>query len=216
MTVRNPLILVSGVFSQLPASDTVPGTDVVAQASGNAALVLGATALSSGNAALSGVVVAQSSGNAALFVGTTALASGNAALVDVVIAQASGNAALVVADSALTSGTAALASGNAALLYGVNALPYSGGVITGDIGNTASGYLGAPVGTTTERPAVSASGLFRFNSTINQFEGSTGTAWRTFGGARGGGSDEIFSRTIRPLLLIMRSLPARMLLVLVP
>ncbi len=66
MVVRTPLILISGGFSQLPSGDAVPGFDLVAQASGNAALVAAATA--------------QASGNAALVVSAEALASGNAAL----------------------------------------------------------------------------------------------------------------------------------------
>ena len=66
MATRRPIVLVSGVSSELPPGDLVPGVDSTAQASGNAALVLATTALASGNA---GLVLA-----------TTALASGNAAL----------------------------------------------------------------------------------------------------------------------------------------
>lgn len=66
MALRTPLILISGGFSQLPVGDTVPGTDTVAQASGNAALSLSSTALASGNAALSLAATALASGNAAL------------------------------------------------------------------------------------------------------------------------------------------------------
>lgn len=73
MVLRNPLILISGGFSQLPSGDLVPGLDTDARASGNAALVLAEAASSSGNAAF---VVASE----ALVSGTVALASGNAAL----------------------------------------------------------------------------------------------------------------------------------------
>jgi hypothetical protein len=73
MALRTPLILISGGFSQLPSGDVVPGFDVTAQASGNAALVVAGSALVSGT-------VAQASGNAALALAATALASGNAAL----------------------------------------------------------------------------------------------------------------------------------------
>ena len=73
MALRTPLILISGAFSQLPSGDLVPGFDSVAQASGNAALVVGGQALVSGSVALA-------SGNAALALAATALASGNAAL----------------------------------------------------------------------------------------------------------------------------------------
>lgn len=213
MTIRNPLIIVSGVFSQLPASDTVPGTDavaqasgnaalsdvVVAQASGNAALVVGSSALSSGTSALASGNEALVIGVSALTTGTAALASGNAALADVSFAVttsntalASGNAAVtdaaaavVTSNNALASGNlaltevgAALASGNAALAYGVYALPYSGGVITGDISNTSSGYLGFPVGTTAERPAAPASGVVRYNASTTEVEAYK-DAWYT-------------------------------------
>ena len=73
MVLRTPLILISGGFSQLPSGDFVPGLDAIAQASGNAALVVAGSALVSGTVALA-------SGNAALVLAATALASGNAAL----------------------------------------------------------------------------------------------------------------------------------------
>lgn len=99
MTLRTPLILISGITSQLPGGDTVPGTDTVAQASGNAALVLASEALTSGNLGIA---------NAAI-----ALASGNAALVSAATAQASGNAALVIAVAALPASGGTL-TGNVA------------------------------------------------------------------------------------------------------
>jgi hypothetical protein len=80
MTLRNPLVLISGFSSELPPGDTVPTQDTTAQASGNAALVLADTALASGNAALGLGTSALASGNAALLNAGTALASGNAAL----------------------------------------------------------------------------------------------------------------------------------------
>jgi hypothetical protein len=60
MTLRRPLVLVSGATFELPLNDTVvgasdPATQALATsalASGNAALVLGSSALASGNAAL--------------------------------------------------------------------------------------------------------------------------------------------------------------------
>jgi len=39
---------------------------------------------------------------------------------------------------------------------------------------------------------VSASGLFRFNSSLTRFEGYNGSSWGTLGGATGGGNDQIF------------------------
>jgi trimeric autotransporter adhesin len=108
MVLQTPLILISGVTSQLPPGDLVPAQDTTAQASGNAALALGTTALASGNAALIVGGDALASGNAALIVGGNALASGNAALTSAATALASGNAALIVGGDALASGNAAL------------------------------------------------------------------------------------------------------------
>lgn len=66
MALRTPLILISGGFSQLPSGDVVPGFDVTAQASGNAALVVAGSALVSGT-------VAQASGNAGISYADTKL-----------------------------------------------------------------------------------------------------------------------------------------------
>jgi len=66
MATRRPIVLVSGVSSELPPGDFVPGIDSTAQASGNAALVLAATALASGNLGIANASVALASGNAAL------------------------------------------------------------------------------------------------------------------------------------------------------
>jgi hypothetical protein len=66
------------------------------------------------------------------------------------------------------------------------------------IGGT-TGASTIPAGTTAQRPTA-ATGLFRFNTTLNAFEGYNGTAWGAIGGgssgggggATGGGSDLIF------------------------
>lgn len=66
MTLRNPLVLISGFSSELPPGDLVPGQDPTALASGNAALTLAATALVSGNLGITNAGIALASGNAAL------------------------------------------------------------------------------------------------------------------------------------------------------
>ena len=149
MAARKPLVIVSGLFSELPVGDiTVElaaapsgliyvgsklGIDGSAQISGNAGISTGLTALASGNAALVVGNTALSSGNAALVVGTAALASGNAGISAALTAQASGNAALVVGTSALASGNTAQASGNAALVDLSNKYDKTGGVISGTV-----------------------------------------------------------------------------------
>jgi len=94
MATRRPIVLVSGVSSELPPGDFVPGIDSTAQASGNAALVLAAIALASGNAALTNSATALASGNAGLVVASQALTSGNLGITNAATALASGNAAL--------------------------------------------------------------------------------------------------------------------------
>lgn len=142
MAARKPLVIVSGLFSELPVGDiTVElaaapsgliyvgsklGIDGSAQISGNAGISTAVTAQASGNAALVVGNTALSSGNAALVVGTAALASGNAGISAALTAQASGNAALVV-------GTSAQASGNAALVGLSNKYDKTGGVISGTV-----------------------------------------------------------------------------------
>lgn len=66
MTLRNPLVLISGFSSELPPGDLVPGQDPTALASGNAALTLATTALASGNLGITNAGIALASGNAAL------------------------------------------------------------------------------------------------------------------------------------------------------
>ena len=69
------------------------------------------------------------------------------------------------------------------------ALPKAGGTVSGNIDNTATGYLDLPSGTTAQRPGSPNSGMVRYNSETGQFEGYS-TAWGALGGgATGGGSD---------------------------
>ena len=106
MADRQPIVLVSGAFAELPPGDGIIGASVTLISNPSGLYTLGGelgydgtaiTALASGNAALSVAVAeegALASGNAALADAATALASGNAALVDASTALASGNAAL--------------------------------------------------------------------------------------------------------------------------
>jgi hypothetical protein len=63
-------------------------------------------------------------------------------------------------------------------------------VMTGDVAMNSTGFVKIPVGTTAQRPGSAAAGQFRYNSTLNQFEGYT-SAWGAIGGgggATGGGT----------------------------
>ena len=62
----------------------------------------------------------------------------------------------------------------------------------GDVNLTGTGAIDIPTGTTAQRPSTPAAGMIRYNSSLGQFEGY-GSAWGTIGGgAKGGGSDDIF------------------------
>jgi len=155
MADRQPIVLVSGAFAELPPGDGIIGASVSLISNPSGLYTLGGqlgydgtaiTALASGNAALSNVAGAIASGNAALVDSAEALASGNAALT-LAVAEASGNAALAVAATALASGNAgiadaatALASGNAALTDVGGKYDKTGGPISGTVRVQAQSY----------------------------------------------------------------------------
>jgi len=58
--------------------------------------------------------------------------------------------------------------------------------------DSATGAADIPTGTTAERPATAATGMFRFNSSLASFEGYNGTSWGSVGGgATGSGGEQI-------------------------
>ena len=73
--------------------------------------------------------------------------------------------------------------------------PLTGGTFTGKVTHSYTSSLTIPSGTTGERDGSPAVGMFRHNSTLNQFEGYNNGAWGAIGGgagATGGGTDEVF------------------------
>ena len=56
----------------------------------------------------------------------------------------------------------------------------------------SSGALKIPSGTTAARPATSSTGMIRYNTTLNQFEGYDGDWAILGGGATGSGGDRVF------------------------
>jgi hypothetical protein len=139
MATRSPLVVVSGITSELPPGDSVFGAvDTTAQASGNAALVAAANALASGNLGVA---------NAAI-----ALASGNLGVANAAIALASGNAALTVAASkgdVTVSGTQTLANktlNSPTFITPVLGTPTSGALSSCTVdGTDAVGFRNLPV-----------------------------------------------------------------------
>ena len=64
-----------------------------------------------------------------------------------------------------------------------------------DVTFSGTGYVQMPVGATTDRPGTPVEGMFRYNSTLDVFEGFSNNQWGQVGGAAGatgGGNDEIF------------------------
>ena len=156
MADRRPLVLISGVFSELPAGDTAIGASAGILTAGSG--VAGGGALDGSTRRLdislapnaSGLIIVGAgdtatlgfdgshvaSGSAALALASEALASGNAALADAVPAQASGNAALSDLTSKVSkagdvvSGTLVVTSQS----YGTVGSFTGSGVITLDFG----------------------------------------------------------------------------------
>ena len=73
--------------------------------------------------------------------------------------------------------------------------PVAGATFTGKVTHNYTSSLTIPSGTTAQRDGSPAVGMFRHNSTLNQFEGYNNGAWGEIGGgagATGGGTDEVF------------------------
>lgn len=148
MATRRPLVLVSGLTSELPVGDFVAGASAGTVAAGSG--LDGGGALTGGTVTLNVSLAPAASGlifvgdalgldGAAQTTANTALASGNAALSSAATAQASGNAAL-------SSAATAQASGNAALTNLSNKYDKTGGPISGPA-FTQSQTFGVPSGT---------------------------------------------------------------------
>ncbi len=77
-------------------------------------------------------------------------------------------------------------------------MPLAGGTFTGKVTHNYTSSLNIPSGTTAQRDGSPAVGMFRHNSTLNQFEGYNNGAWGAIGGGSGttgGGTDELFLET---------------------
>ena len=148
MATRRPLVVVSGVTSELPVGDVITGASAGTLVAGSG--LDGGGALTGGTVTVNVSLAPAASG--LIFVGdtlgldgvaqttaTSALASGNAALTNAATALASGNAAL-------SSAATAQASGNAALSSVGNKYDKTGGPISGPA-FTQSQTFGVPSGT---------------------------------------------------------------------
>ena len=73
--------------------------------------------------------------------------------------------------------------------------PLAGATFTGKVTHSYTSSLNIPSGTTAQRDGSPAVGMFRHNSTLNQFEGYNNGDWGAIGGgagATGSGGDEVF------------------------
>ena len=110
-------------------------------------------------------------------------ASANAIVATVAVA----NAALSRAGGAMTGAitTNSTFDGRDVAADGVTAdaaLPKAGGALSGDVTNTSTGSFQVSQGTTAQRPAGTANGRLRYNSTEAAFEGYTAAGWGEIGG----------------------------------
>jgi len=95
-----------------------------------------------------------------------------------------GSANVTVTAAAGTLTGATLASGvTASSLTSVGTL--SALTVSGNILMSGTGVLDIPAGTTAQRPGSADTGMFRYNTTLNQFEGYSNTGWGAIGGGAG-------------------------------
>ena len=80
------------------------------------------------------------------------------------------------------------------------ALPKAGGALSGDVTNTSTGSFQVSQGTTAQRPAGTANGRLRYNSTEAAFEGYTAAGWGEIGGGGSSlGTDSIVRTNLKTI-----------------
>tara|TARA_B100000085_G_scaffold145886_1_gene132715 strand:+ start:167 stop:796 length:630 start_codon:yes stop_codon:yes gene_type:complete len=100
--------------------------------------------------------------------------------------------------TAVSSGTGTFTTIGNITQANLGLAPVAGATFTGKITHNYTSSLNLPVGTTAQRDGSPAVGMFRYNSTLNVFEGYKNTGWGEIGGgagATGGGTDEVFVET---------------------
>jgi len=188
----------SGAYTQIVVSDSTPqvlhyqcsahslmGNAVQTNSNVSAKLATartigGVSFDGSANINLAGVNAAgnqDTTGNAA-----TATALATARTINATSFDGSANITVTAAAGTLTGAT--LASGvTASSLTSVGTL--SALTVSGNILMSGTGVLDIPAGTTAQRPGSADTGMFRYNTTLNQFEGYSNTGWGAIGGGAG-------------------------------
>jgi hypothetical protein len=139
-------------------------------------------AASSASAAASSASAASTSASNASTSATNAASSASAASTSASNASTSASAASTSASNASTSATAAAGSATAAA---ASAASIDLSVLTSKTSATGSSII--PSGTTGQRDGSPVNGYFRYNSSVNSFEGYVNGAWGGVGGAQAGG-----------------------------
>ena len=146
----------------------------------------------SGN--LTGNVTGNASGSSGSCTGNAATATALATARAINGTNFDGSADITVTAAAGTLTGATLASGvTGSSLTSLGTLASL--TVSGNILMSGTGVLDIPAGTTAERPGSANTGMFRYNTTLNQFEGYKNTGWGEIGGgagATGGSTDEVF------------------------
>ena len=62
----------------------------------------------------------------------------------------------------------------------------------GNLSINGNAYVDIPAGTTAQRPGTANTGMLRFNTNFNRYEGYDGSSWGSLGGASGNGGDSVF------------------------
>ena len=62
----------------------------------------------------------------------------------------------------------------------------------GSLSISGTGYIDIPAGTTAQRPGSANTGMLRFNTNFNRYEGYDGSSWGQLGGAGGSSGDGVF------------------------
>jgi hypothetical protein len=102
------------------------------------------------------------------------------------------NVVQLLASKAATSGifttvTTSLINSASSLTLATSSIPALSINSLQNVTLNSSGAVTVPVGTTAQQPTP-ATGMFRFNSDIQSFEGYNGTSWGGIGGAQAGGA----------------------------
>ena len=126
-------------------------------------------------------------GNTAMYLGNTVTTVNALTLTNVTISSGSVNltSANIVGNLSIT-GNLSVSATSTLNVASIN-------TVSTNVIFSSTGAITVPVGTTGQEPGTPSTGMFRFNTTIGQFEGYNGSAWGAVGsGATGGGPDQIF------------------------